>query len=356
MKLPFLLPKTSLGIDIGTSFIRVVALSSFAGRIKLDNYGEISSQALYQRPFRTFEKSTLLLASEDIIKAIKAIFEEAKIRGKTAFFSLPDFASFFTTFELPPMEKDELPFAVEAEARRHVPFPLGEVIWDWQLIERSPIGKKEKFKVLLVSVPKDVVNQYRTIAKSLEIPSFSLEAEVFSLARAICEKKEGVVAIVDIGARTTSCSIIERRTLKISRSFDISGDDFTHSIAKSFAVDQPTAEKLKKKYGLSSVQSYEGKEVREILIPLVDSILNEINQTLFRFSASEKKEVEKIILAGGEANLPGLPQYFKDYLKKEVEIANPFKKIYFPPILEKTLKEMGPSFSIAVGLALRAFE
>jgi Tfp pilus assembly PilM family ATPase len=75
-----------------------------------------------------------------------------------------------------------------------------------------------------------------------------------------------------------------------------------------------------------------------------------------RFKAREGKEVERIILAGGGAKLPGLLQYFQNYFKKEVEIANPFKKIYFPPILEETLNEIGPSFSIAVGLALRAFE
>jgi type IV pilus assembly protein PilM len=174
MKFPSLFPKSSVGIDIGTSEIKVVQLSSFAGRIKLENYGQISSKALYQKPFRTFEKSTLLLSTQEIVKAIKAIFEEAKIKTKIAYFSIPDFASFFTIFELPPMTKEEIPFAVEAEARRHIPLPISEVVWDWQIVGRKPFLKKEKFLILLVSVPREVVNQYSAIATSLGIESFTL--------------------------------------------------------------------------------------------------------------------------------------------------------------------------------------
>lgn len=356
MKFSSLFRKRFLGIDIGTSTIKVVELSSFAGRIKLENYGQVSSKILFQKPFRTFEKSTLLLSTQEISKALKAIFEEAKIKTKKAFFSIPDYASFFTSFELPPMTKEEMPFAVEAEARRHIPVPLGEVDWDWQLIGKREVGKKQKFKILLVAVPKEVVNQYQALATTLELESIALEAEVFSLARALVEKKSGIVGIVDIGARTTTCSIIERGVLKLSHSFDLSGNELTERIAKSLAIEPEVAENLKTKYGLISTETPEGRETQEILIPLIDLILKEINQVFYHFLVSEGKEVEKIILAGGDANLPGLFQYCQNYFKKEVEIANPFKKIYFPPILEETLKEMGPSFAVVVGLAERGFE
>jgi type IV pilus assembly protein PilM len=356
MKFPSLLSKRSLGIDIGTSTIKVVELSSFAGRIKLENYGQISSKALYQKPFRTFEKSTLLLSTQEISKALKAIFEEAKIKSKKAYFSIPDYASFFTTFELPPMTQEEISFAVETEARRHIPVPMAEVTWDWQLTGKRQIGKKYRSKILLVAVPKEVVAQYQTLATTLELESISLEAEVFSLARALIEKKAGIIGIIDIGARTTTCSIIERGVLKLSHSFDLSGNEMTERIAKSLGIDYEKAEELKTKYGLIQTSIPEGKEIKDILLPLVDLIFEEANRTFSHFSLSEGKEVEKIILAGGEANLPGLLPHSKNYFKKEVEIANPFKKIYFPPILEETLKEMGPSFAIAIGLAEREFE
>ena len=95
----------------------------------------------------------------------------------------------------------------------------------------------------------------------------------------------------------------------------------------------------------------------EILTPLVDLIIREIDKIFMNFRLKEKKEVEKVILAGGTAFLPGLLEYFKNHLTdKEIEIANPFLNIHFPPILEDTLKEMGPSYAIAIGMALRGLE
>jgi len=352
---PLFFQKTSVGIDIGTSEIKVVQLSSAGGKIRLENYGLISAKAFYQRPFRTFEKNTLLLSTEDIIQAIKAIFEEAKIKTKSAYFSIPDFASFFITFELPPMTQQEIPYAVEAEARRHIPLPLSEVVWDWQLIGKKPFMDKTKFRILLVSVPKEVVNQYNAIAKSLGIEHSALESEIFSLIRVFSEENK-VISIIDIGARTTSCSIIEGKVLKISRSFDLSEDEFVVAISKSLGVDREKAEELKKKYGLVPTHIPEGELVREILASLINSLLRDIEQTFLTFQNTEGKSVEKIILTGGMANLPGLLQYLQEYFKIKTEIANPFKRIYFRAVLEDALKELNPLFPIAVGLALRAFE
>ena len=93
-----------------------------------------------------------------------------------------------------------------------------------------------------------------------------------------------------------------------------------------------------------------------MLLPLIDLALKEIEMIAKNFHQIEGKEIQKFIIAGGTALLPGLKEYFEDYLKKEVEIANPFSKIFYPPILEKTLKKMGPAYAIAVGMALRGLE
>jgi type IV pilus assembly protein PilM len=355
MRFPSLFRKTSVGIDIGTSEIKVVQLSSFAGRIKLENYGTISSRALYKESFRSFEKNTLSLSTVDIVKAIKAIFEEAKIKTKVAHFSLPDFATFFTTFELPPMTKEEISFAVEAEARKHIPLPLSEVVWDWQLIGTRQVLGKERLKILLASVPHEIIDQYSEIAKALGIGFFTFEAETFSLVRVLSEKDK-VILIIELGARSTSCTFVAGKVLKFSRSLDLSEDELVQAISKSLGIDENLAEEMKRKYGISSVQTSEGKAVREIMIPLINSLLRDIEQTLLKFEKDEGKKVDKIILAGGGANLPGLLSYLKNYFKKEIEIANPFRKIYFPPIMEQVLKEIGPSFSVVVGLALKSFK
>ena len=359
IQFPKILPKKFLGIDIGTSAIKIVELSSFAGRIKLENYGEVLAKVLYQKPFRTFEKSTLLLSSEEISRAIKAILEEAKIKTENCFFSIPDFATFFTTFELPGMTAEELPQAVEAEARKQVPMPLREVTLDWQLIEGKASDKKDtKLKILLAVVPNEIISQYQQIAALSNLKLLALETEIFGLIRSLIEKEEKrIIGLIDIGARTTICSIIENRILKVSHSFDLSGDDLTERIAKGLSLTEEIAENFKKKYGILILQpSLEEKDIQEILLPLIDIILRESEKIFKNFYLKEGKEIDRIILAGGTAFLPGILECFQDYFKKDIVIANPFSKTFYPPILEKTLKEMGPSYAIAVGMALRGFE
>jgi len=358
-----IIPKKSLGIDIGTSSIKIVELSRRGERRKLENYGEIAAPALYQKPFRTFEESTLLLASQDVSRAIKAVMDEAKIKTNQTVFSIPDFSSFFTSFELPPMTEAELPQAVRYEARQHVPLPLGEVTLDWQVIEgrashQPASGGKTKLKILLVAVPNEVINQYRKIAEISGLELLALEAEVFGLLRSLIGEEKKAVLLVDIGAQSTTCSIVEKSYLKMSYSFDMSGNELTEVISKGLGVDYKTAENLKEKYGILSAPSSDApaSEVRQILLPLIDVILKEIEKIYQDFYQTEGKEIQKIVLAGASAFLPGLKEYFQNYFKKEIEIANPFSYLFCPPILENTLKEMGSSYAIAVGMALRGLE
>ena len=177
-------PKSCLGIDIGTSLIKIVSLAKSGNRIKLENYGETSALTLYEKPFRTFDKNTLYLSTPEIAKALKSILEEGNIRVKDAFFSIPDFSSFFTNFELPPMAKDEISQAIQFEAPQHIPLPLSEVATDWQLIGNEAKNKKgAKLRVLLVAVPHEVINQYQEIARLCGLNLYGFEAEAFSLRR-----------------------------------------------------------------------------------------------------------------------------------------------------------------------------
>lgn len=348
--------KRALGIDIGTSSVKIVELSRLGGwreRIKLENYGEVSLLTLHEKPFRTFEKGALLLSSQEISRAIKAILEEARISTSQAVISIPDFSTFFTNLELPPLTRKELPEAVRFEARHYIPLPLAEVTLDWSLIEGEVTDQpKEKLQILLLAVPNEVINQYREIAEFSQLQLLSLEAEVFSLVRALIKKNKRIQALVDIGAQSTTVSIIDQGILKRTHSFDVSGNEMTKVLAKALSIDYKEAENFKKRYGLVSPE----KAIAEVLYPLIDLILREIEKISQDFYQSEGKNIDQVILAGGSALLPGLRDYCFSRLKKEVIIANPFSDIFYPPILEETLKEMGPAYAISVGTALRGLE
>ena len=354
-----LIPQRFLGVDVGTSAIRMVELSGWAGRKKLENYGEIPATVFYKKEFRTIEKDSLSLSTKELGKAIKAVMDEAQIETNKVAFSIPDFSTFFTTIELPPMTLKEVPQAVRAEARRHVPMPLGEVTLDWQLTNKPAKGKKENLRILLATVPNEVINQYQSIAEELGLNLLALEAEIFGLMRALIAKGErGSIAIVDIGGRSTTCSIVSKNILKVSHSFDVSGNDLTERISKGLSTDYKEAENLKKEYGITSTGGgLKEAGVRETLLPLIDVIIREIDNVFKGFSLRERKNVEKIILAGGTAFMPGLFEYFKKHFtEQEIKFADPFKNIFYPPILNKVTKKIGPAYAIATGMALRGLQ
>lgn len=348
-------PKSFLGIDIGTFSVKIVELSRHGNRRKLDNYAEIQAGALYEKAFRSFEKSTLSVSNADVVRAIKAALQEARIKSNQAVFSIPDFSTFFTTFTLPPMTEEEISQAVQYEARQHIPLPLSEVTLDWQIVERNQKGPKAApYKILLVAVPNEVVRQYQDIALNANLELVAMEAEVFGMARILSasEKEKGPVALMDLGARSTTISIVDMGSLKISHSFDTSGNDFTDVIAKALRTTHEQAEAMKREQGLNVDQD----SARAALLPILDLIMTEAKKIFQSFSQAQNKEISKIILSGGSALMPGFPEYVSKNLAKTTEVIDPFATIYYPPILEETLKQIGPSYAIAVGAALRGLE
>ncbi len=355
---PKLFSKNFLGIDIGTSAIKIVELSTFAGRVKLENYAELPTQAFHQRQMPVPEKSTIFLPGEDIAGGIKMALNEAKIKTKDCVIAIPDFLSFFTTFDLPKMTKEELPQAVKIEARKYIPLPLKDVTIDWRVIEKSPnLQKEEGLTILTVAVPNEVVYKYQQIAILANLKLFVLEAEVFGLIRALIKQKERLIGLIDMGAKSTTCSVVENGILKIYHSLNISGRALIEKICRELGIEWELAEKVVRSWGIPNTPPYWTPEMKaifgEILTSSMEPVLKEINKIFKQVYLKEGKEVDKIILAGGIGLMPGILQLFQNYFKKEVELADPFSNIYSPPILKDYLKKMGPTFAIATGMALR---
>lgn len=343
------LPQSVLGVDVGTFLLKVVELSKWGERVSLKNYGELKASSLYDKPFRTFEKNALLLSQEDIGRALRAILQEAKIDTRRAVFSIPDFSSFFTNFTLPPMTGEEVKSAVEFEARKHIPVPLSEVTFDWQVID-GHIGKNQSVDILLVAVPNEVISQYREIARLAGLNLVAMEAEVFGLIRSSIGDEKGPVIMVDIGAQSTTINAVYKGTLRMSHSMDVAGNSFTERLSQILNVDRFEAETQKRERGMNIALGE-----RPLLCPLVDGIVAEIQKFISNFHQSEHQDVRAVIMGGGAASLPGLREYIASQLSLDVAIADPFRSIYAPATLENIVREMGPPYAVAVGIAMREF-
>ncbi len=325
--------KKIVGIDIGTASIKVVELSRFGSSKKLENYGELKSSFIGN-------SETGKIDVEVIGQAIKSILNEANIKTKRAIFSIPDFSTFCTSFDIPAMTEKEIAGAISYNASQYITLPISEVTLDWQVTPDPStlpkIATKEKslLKVFLVAVPNQLVQDYKAIAKAAGLDLRAIEAEVFGISRALIKDNRKTVCLVDIGAKTSTINIVDKITLEKSYSFNFGSSVFT--------------DPLLLKEGFNSQK----KETVETLTGLLSPLLNEIKNISAEFLQKNQRGIEEYYLTGGVANMPGLKEYFAKTLGKSASIPNCFSGIAYPKVLGKTLEQTSPSFSAAVGVAL----
>jgi len=354
-------PKSILGVDIGTSSIKVVQLRKSEGKFKLETYGEISTLGYVERLNESFQSSSLKNLEAITREMIKLVIERSRADAKNVVMAIPVFSSFTSVIEMPEMAEKELNRAVEFEARKYIPIPLSEVVLDWKVVDSGTI-KDENSKtiqgkrVLLIAAPKEVVNKYTRIADALSLRINALELESFSFARSLSQDEEKPICVLDIGARATSFTVIDKNTVQMSHGLDIAGAEMTRILASSLGIAFKRAEDFKLTHGINNSGSEEAvdkKETKETLITLIDEILNESERMMNSYYLKTNRKIEKLILNGGSAQMEGLREYTEKKLNVKTFVADPWTKVAYLPGLEKNLKEIGPEFSVAVGAAMR---
>ncbi len=345
-------PKRMVGVDIGTSSVKIVEISRFGGGKTLENYGEIKSSFLYKESLDNVEKGSYLLSNDVASRAIRGILDESRIKTKAAIFSIPDYSTFCTSFDIPPMTAKEIPGAIRYNASQYITLPISEVTLDWKIVSNPSGDKNAPSKVFLVAVPNQVVLEYKNVAKLAGLQLYALEAEALGITRALIKNSKKAVCLMDIGVQSSTINIIDKGFLKKSYSFNFNSGQLAHVISSTLNIGYDEAEEIKNNDGLLNVR----QDIAKTLYQLIDPLLVEVRNIASEFAQAEGKEIEEIYLTGGTANLPGLKEYFAESLKKSVFVPNCFSDFLYPPILEETLKKMGPSFSAAVGVALGGLE
>lgn len=354
-------PKSCLGIDIGTSSIKVVQLRRSEGRYKLETYGELQTYGYLERLNDPFQTRSLQLLESQVIEMLGKILKEAEVTTKKIVASIPIFSSFISVVDLPPMSDKELSRALAFEAKRYIPVSLNEVKIDWEIINKQPVDSTDKtskknlfkFRALLVAVPKEVIAKYLRIAHALGLEILGMELENFSYIRSLVGNDLSTSCVLDFGARSTSFTVVDKGFIQMSHSLDTAGTELTKALSHSMGVDFRRAEMYKKERGLDHKELEAGREIKEVILTLIDKIIFEIERAIESYETKTKRKVAKLILSGGSGNLIGLKEYLEGRLKIEARIGNPWTRVAYLPILEPSLTEIAPKFAVAVGLAMR---
>lgn len=362
----------ALGVDIGSSAIKVVQIKKKNGQAILETYGELSLG-----PYAGVSiGQAVQLAPDKLATALSDLMQEKEVNITTrqSGLSIPFSSSLMSVMELPEVSMKELETMVPIEARKYIPVPISEVMLDWSVIPKddtrpgdvqdftdqaSVTGIKEleqatrthppKIDVLTVAIHNETIAKYREIVTKAGLDTSFFEIEIFSTMRSVLDEGLRPVMIMDIGAASTKLYIIERGVIRASHTINRGSQDITTNISRSLGITIEEAEVIKRRDGVLGSD----KNVNETTALVLDYIFSEANTSLLTFEKKHNKTVSKLILVGGGAALKGLPELAKNNFKTQVEAGLPFNKLVAPAFLENILRETGPEFAVAIGLALR---
>jgi len=335
-----------IGVDIGSSSIKMVQLEKSQGKLNLVTYG--FSENKKESDAKNWTKDTL-----STVKIIDKIYKDMGATTDKAVASLQAFSVFSSIINLSNVHKRDLAAAVDWEAKKFIPLPLEEMILDWKVLDEK--NDKGNVKVFLTGSPKKLVKKYVNIFRKTQVSLASLETETFSLIRSLLGGDKSTIMLVEIGAGNTDISIVQNSIPVLNRSLDIGGKEITKTISNSLNIGLDRSEQFKCDLGIAASQS-NGDVIPRTIANSVNPIVNEIKYLLNMFQDRGKKKVDKVVLSGGSALLPNLTSYLSKKINMNVIIGDPWARISYPKELKPILTEIGPSFSIAVGSAIREIE
>ncbi len=343
--------QTTVVINIGSQRIGMAVFEvSKSGSLTLKAY---DTETIVSDPALDSSKiSQTRVAVADLARRLKV--------GKTKARYAISGQSVFTRFvKLPPLQDDNIEQLVTFEAQQHVPFPLAEVVWDYELIE----GADEK-EVVIVAIKSDSLDELNSAVNDSGLATAEVDVApmaLYNAFRATYGNPEEPILLIDIGAKTSNLLYIEGRRF-FTRSIAIGGGAVTASIAKEYGISYMDAEHQKISNGLVALGGGHTEQMDEAIAALAMVIRNSLTRipaeiartTNYYRSQHGGSAPRRVILAGGGSNLPYALEFFQEKLNLPVEFFNPVRNVMIGKGVDTAVVQReGHLMGELVGLGLR---
>ena len=353
------LKSEAFGLDISDLSLKIVNLKKKDNGLALSSFGSFPIKPGVLSGGEVKDEQSLAGIINSALKNVKG----DKLRSRHIVASLPEEKSFLQVIKMPNVSKENLKSAVTYEAENYIPLPIESVYIDSQVVS-SVSNKENGVDVLIVALPRKIVDAYMSVFKRAGLVASALEIESQSVARALVKNQKSAfpILLIDFGATKTGLSVFLENSLRFTSSIPVSSSGFTKIISRSLKIDITHAEELKIRCGLNN-KTEEEKKVFESLIPSLTDLLEQVKKHIDYYQehindahlSSENKKIKKIILCGGGAVLPGFVNFISTEINLPVELGNPWVNILPDPLREIpgiTYKE-SLKYTVALGLALR---
>ena len=340
--------KDAIGLDIGSSYLKVVQLKEKKGGYELEAF-----EALPLPPELIVEGS--IIDSLRLVDAIKELLKKAKIKTKNSVIGIAGHAAvIIRRIALPEMPEEELSESIKFEAEQYVPFDVEDVSIDFQIL--GPKEEPGQMDVMLVAVKKDIINEYTSVVKEAGLNPIVVDVNAFTLSNMYEVNYEiepdRNVALVNIGANTINLNILKGADSVFTRDSSVGTNIHTEALQKEFSISFESAERIKMG---GTVEGVSEEEAQAIMASSSDEVVGEISRSLDYFrSTAFQEDIHEVVLSGGGALIKDLPSLLTERVGLEVKLADPFKNINIPSKFDIAyIEDVACMASVAVGLAIR---
>ena len=352
MDLPGRKKQPLVGLDISTSSIKVLELSSSQNQYRVERYAvePLPQNAMVERAIADIEQ---------VAATVDRAMKRSGTRLRHVAVSIPASQAICKSVRMPSaLTEAELQTQIEMEAEHYIPYPLNEVNLDFQVIGPAE-DNAEEVEVLIAACRKEVVDDYLAVIQTHGYQALMVDLETYAMENAymlIAEHMAGggmekTVAIYDIGATSMTLNVMHSNRSVYSRSHSFGGRQLTEEIQRRYGLSYEEAGLAKKQGGLPD--NYQA----EVLRPFMEALCQEVMRALqFFYSSSPFNKVDLVLLAGGCAQIAGIDKLLTSRIGVPVAIANPFSSMALAGRVKPQLfVNETPSLMVACGLALRSF-
>ena len=343
--------KGLVGVDISSTTVKLLELSVKNGRYWVESY------ALLPLPENSVvEKS--ILNSEAVGDALERVVNLSNPRSTNVAIAVPTSMVINKIIEMEAdMTDEEREVQIRMDAEQYIPFPLDEVSLDFEVLP-DRLANPNRVNVLLVATRTENVDSRAEVldmaglsAKIADVESYAME-RAFAVFADTLPMGANTVGILDIGHTMTTLSVMQKGKIIYAREQVFGGKQLTQDVQSRYGLSFEEAGRAKKERSLPD--DYD----TEVLEPFLEAVVQQAARSLqFFFSSSQFNEIDHILLAGGNANIPGLAKLLQQKLGYRVTIANPFLQMGFSPQIDiKKIENDASSLMVACGLALRSFD
>lgn len=337
---------TALGVDIGTSAIKIVELEDRNGVVTLITYGEIQLGPYAGKPLG----AAVHLSPKQEQEALVDVIRESAAKSRNGVFAMPLSASFISTTVLDAESDVDLTAMVRVEARKLIPASLSEVTLDWAELETLSDHQSGR-SVLMAAIQNSAIERFNILMKFAGFVGSPTEIECFSTNRTINKKEHAVV--IDFGASSSKMYMMHNGILNRMHRVNVGGVQVTQALANALEIEFSEAETIKQQ---ANSQAEHYAAVTQAYQTTYNRALREFRQVLDHYQSNAEYEFPFVFLCGGASLFPGIAKQLQDRLGMPVELIDPFKNVAYPAFMEDVIQQIGPSFVPALGAALRNFE